>query len=219
LEIKNNGKETRYIISKNDLVPVALLYIYLANQSTSISGSQISDYYNYISNFRYYRPDCLFVLLEEDRDLYKSMFMTKSEKKECDDFSEIGISKKIGFSESESLYEITNIEKIIKYYKTLPDEIIHRSLTKNALNLIDVDRHDLKIDTISQKYNGSIDIYSMNQNASGISAINRLQECGYHDIRIKNISFKPLKYNHIYQVSYSAEKNNDVVELNKQMIK
>ena len=64
-----------------------------------------------------------------------------------------------------------------------------------------------------------MNIYSMSEMAAKRSVINILKECGFDNIKIGSVFYKGMVGDHMFEVNYSAEKNNDVVDLNKQMTK
>lgn len=52
----SGSRERTITISKNDLAAVALLYNFLSKNSTSLSSSEIEDFYRYVSSLNYCRP-------------------------------------------------------------------------------------------------------------------------------------------------------------------
>lgn len=210
---KNNKHENEFVVSKNDLISVALLYNFLANESDTISINRVNAYYGFISNFNYYRPKYQFKFVNPENSSLNNSDIFSSEKILNEELKKNGIIK------NDSDYQIDSISDIIRIYKSIPEEVLNRSLSKKALTMIGVDRDNLKIDSITRKSDAFMNVYSMSEVSAGISVKNRLRECGYSNIRIKNINYKGIINHSLFKVYYSADIKSDIVDLEKQMIK
>ena len=193
--ICRNGSKQVIEISFKDLEAVALLYNFLANNKKEIHEiSKICNFYNYIekckfsdSNFSY-----KFVMYEEEPN--------------------IRLEKSLKIRPLESVVEIVNLEYIMKHFQKLPEEIIDKTLSEEALRLIRVKRDDLTIDSVVRKYRDHIDVHAMSNKSAIESAIKCLETYGYKNIRITNTFYQGMKNDHLYTVGYNADRCFDTLD-------
>ena len=198
MEILNNHESNKIIaISIKDLSAVALLYNYLANNKTSIFTTYICNFYNYIEKCKYSNQNTFYKFVRED------------------DEPDNMLEKSIGGDPLQGITEALNLEYLMRYYQILPEEVIDKTLTEEALRLIRVDRDKLTIKNFTRNSNGHINIYSMGQKSAIKSAIKCLEAAGLKNIRITNVFYQGMKDDHLYSVSYNAEKEFETLDSEK----
>ncbi len=202
MEIKqdNNSKDKSIItISRNDLTAVALLYNFLANDKATVSINEVYNFYNYIEQCGYYSQQDSFEFVE-----YEETPNTMLEQSIGKEYVE---------------YKALNIEYIMEHYQKLPEEIINKTLTKDALHLIGVIRKHLTIDSTSKNYHNHFDIHAMGEKQAMESVTDSLTRAGFNNIKITNVFYQGMQGDHLYSVTCNADKSLDTINIEKAKMK
>ena len=174
-------------ISFNDLKAVALLYNFLANGKMLLSKLKIYDFYNYLSQCNY----------PNDIENISYKFVLHSE-------SDGLLENSIGDSIFNIDVKALNLENLMEHYKRLPEDIVSKTLTEDALDMIEIDKKKLDIINDSREYYGNIVIYTMGENRAIESARRCLESYGFENIKITTVFYLGSKGDHSYRISYNA---------------
>ena len=174
-------------ISFNDLKAVALLYNFLANGKMLLSKLKIYDFYNYLSQCNY----------PNDNENISYKFVLHSE-------SDGLLENSIGDSIFNIDVKALNLENLMEHYKRLPEDIVSKTLTEDALDMIEIDKKKLDIINDSREYYGNIVIYTMGEKSATESARRCLASYGFENIKITRVFYLGSKGDHSYHISYNA---------------
>lgn len=202
MEILNNHESNKIIaISFKDLTAVALLYNYLANNKTSLFTANICNFYNYIEKCKYSNQNTFYKFVRED------------------DEPDNMLEKSIGGDPLQGIAEALNLEYLMRYYQMLPEEVIDKTLTEDALRLIRVDKKNLTLKNTTVDYYDSIKVYAMGARDAIEKSRKCLETYGYKNIRITSSFYLGMKDDHLYRVSYRANKYFESLDEEKTKIK
>lgn len=204
----SGSRERTITISKNDLAAVALLYNFLSKNSTSLSSSEIEDFYRYVSSLNYCRPWTTFKFTEKEDPEYDFLEFAWGFGTDGFDSSgaEIEETDWIGISKSEKDYKIENIDRIIFNCKSIPEEVLSSTLSSDVLGLIGVNRDNLKIQNVTKNYKDYMNVYSMSETQAIKKVVKRLEEHGFKNVKIGSVFYKGMMNDHVFEVRYNSQR-------------
>ena len=180
-----------YRITNQDIISVALLYKYLQDNSETIHYYSVGKYIKEVNEGISTRLNSMFDT---------SIIFDDDESKE--NYKRIGIKKdKLGFQ-----YKIDDLEKVVQAYLSLPEEMTDVTLRSDLLEIIDVDRDNLKLSEVDKKVHGYTDINALSA-AYAIEWTNKyLQDFGCHNIKINSTFFSEGSAFGGFNASYEADR-------------
>ncbi|MBR5369810.1 MAG: hypothetical protein IK137_00735 [Bacilli bacterium] len=199
MEKKNDISSKEKTLSLLDITAVALLYNYLANNKTILSTYKISTFFDYLKKANYHNDDVS----------YKFVYSEETSNKILEQSVKFDLVK----------CEVFNIANLASHYETLPKDFINKTLTSEALQLIGIERNQLKIATTTRNYYDHIDVYAMGQRDAIEKSVNCLETYGFKNIKITRAFYLGMKDDHLYSVSYNADKDFESLDLDDKKVK
>lgn len=169
-----------YDVERFDLIVISLIYNYLANASKELSEEKIEDFINVV-----------------EKNL-----------KNIDDNYEV-VSEKFGddyliFKEADK-YILRSLNAAAIFYDFQANDVITATLQDDALNLILVDRDNLKLEKCYQRKSGVIDVFSLEAKRARESAINFLNNRNCTNIIVCSTVPDQLEGDKGYHVTYVCD--------------
>ena len=181
-----------YRITNQDIISVALLYKYLQDKSETVcyydAGSYIKEVSAGISTRLNKKFDASIILNDDESE---------------ENYKRVGIKKeKQGFQ-----YKIDDLEQVVKTYLSLPEEMTDVTLRRDLLEIIDVNRNNLRLSETDKKIRGYTDINALSA-AYAIEWTNKyLQDFGCHNIKIHSTFFSEGSAFGGFNTSYEADRS------------
>lgn len=172
------------IVEKYDLIVIALVYNYLANNRYELPERFIDDFIN---------------------ATFKNLISSDNNYEVSDELLEVENYEGYLFAKKESKYILKSIEHAGYLYNFQSDDVIMATLQENALNSIDVERENLRLERSYKRKSGVVDVYSLEAKRASESAKKILENKGYTGIKIGSITPDQLDGDKGYHVSYICD--------------
>ena len=183
----------RIEINKTDLITLALVYNYLANDKTKL---KVSDVNNFIS------------LL--DFTMFNKSFSASYRNEEDDE-------KTYYYIDEDRYYNLRSVDYIATichyYVDVIPQDIFLETMKPEFLSLIGVEKDNLKLIKTSESKNDSMQLYSMGASSASLNAVKILKERGCRNIMVNSVFFLGMKPDYLWNVSVKYDQDRYFLDL------
>lgn len=168
-------------VNKTDLITLALVYNYVANDKKSLNVCDVDNFISYLEFMVFNKSFSGDIINEED------------DEKTC-----YYIDEKHNYVLRFPEYIATICQR---YVDNIPQDIFLETLKPEYLSLIGVDRDNLKLVSVNEHKNDSMELFSMGASSASSNAIKILDERGCKNIRVNSIFFLGMKPDYLWRVS------------------
>lgn len=179
-------------IYKSDLALIALIYNYIANKKTSLTGEEVTKFIINIEQALKFMPN-KFEISYKDSEIPSIMHKDGPH--------------------NQYILKDLNLNSISCWYEQQPLEIISVTLHEKVLEAIDVDKDDLRIKKEYTEEYGTLGVYSLEHKRAVNSAVNILEGRGYENISIINARPTQLDADKGYKISYKGSRPYQTVNI------
>lgn len=168
-------------VNKTDLITLALVYNYVANDKTSLSVCDVDNFISYLEFMAFNKYFSCGISRDEDDE--RTCYYID------DKYNYI-------FRNPENLSIICQ-----RYVDNIPQDIFLETLKQDYLSLIGVKREDLNLVSVKEHKNDSMELFSMGASSASNNAVKILDERGCKNIRVNSVFFLGMKPDYLWRVS------------------
>ena len=194
----------KIIVPKDEIVLIGLIYKYIATGKGKLTKYEASWFVDEVNKKIKMMDNCMCEICLDEEE-FSSVLHLMYRDKVTEEY-------------------VLNEDVLLDYwYEHQPREIIHATLTENALSQINIKRSDLKIKQKYRRSYGTMGIYSLAEKSARESTRRILDEEGNKNIKITSSFLTTLDGGDVgYRVSYECDKlfenidvSNDLVNVKK----
>jgi len=180
-------------VNRTNLITLALVYNYVANDKTTL---KVSDVNNFISFLEF--------------STFDRFFSANITRNEDDERTVYYIDENHNYVLRSPQYVATICQR---YVDEIPQDIFLETLKPEYLSFIGVDKKDLKLVSVEEHKNNSMELFSMSASSASSNAIKILDERGYRNIRVNSVFFLGMKPDYLWDVSVKYDSDRYYLDL------
>jgi len=179
-----------------NITTIALIYSYLANNNYSLDMSTVNNYLEYIKEklIKKYQMYDIDLSIRNSDIFLNSFFITGG----------LRNNKMLMLNLSNNLEDIYN-----HYSNYIPSELITESLDEQALQIIGVDKNNLKIHTESKIHTKTEEVFEKNVDTAVNFVKNKNSNLGTLEVKIIKVSPKRKENDIVYNIDISYIRTNE----------